>query len=361
MRLLAVVSAFFLAVFFTAAADTFGSDKATWKPMGDTSIVITGMHPTIAFDSDNDLMLAFSDSGREGRATVLSYKKGKWLIIGDRAFTEGGVTEPVLRANAAGIPYLAFIDHANGQKTSVYAFGATAWKPVGVKGFSKGAAGNITVAFDRRSTPHVAFHDTDNEYRVTVMRYDTAWRTVGDPPSKGNAYTPSLAFTKDNIPLIAFRDDTESSGITVMQYVNTWMPLGRSNCSGAMAQFTSIAAAGDTIIAGFQDWTGMSGKLSIMQWKDGWTFSAKGISEMFAEDVIVRIGPKGIPCAVFREAKQGGKDMRITMAWFDGTWRVMPVAVASASYVYFDIDRNGVPHVVYCDLETMRITTLAYR
>ena len=134
------------------------------------------LHPTT-----HEPYLAFRDSDKSGKATVMRFTGGTWLPVGSRGFSTGAANYLSL-ALLSTSAYVAYRDGGNSNKATVMTFAGTAWSPVGSPGFSGGQADYISLALHPTSgAPYVAFADS-TVAGATLMFFNgtaDAWSPVG--------------------------------------------------------------------------------------------------------------------------------------------------------------------------------------
>jgi hypothetical protein len=132
--------------------------------------------PTLVFDSNDVPYVAFSDGDYGEKATLMKYNGSSWVNVGSPGFSAGAVAN----YNNLGLAfdsndnlYLAFIDYANSQKATVMKYDGASWTISGTAGISGGSVSNIGFFVDPSDVPYIAFDDNANSGKTTVMKYYT--------------------------------------------------------------------------------------------------------------------------------------------------------------------------------------------
>ena len=147
-------------------------DGNTWVYVGIPGFSAGNIiYPSLVFDSNNDLHVAYTDGGNEGKATVMKFDGNNWIPVGNTGFSEDEVSFTSLAFSNAGAPYIAFRDKANANKATTMFYNGTDWVALGTEGFSEGATGYTSLAFSNTGMPYVAYLDANNGEKASVMRY----------------------------------------------------------------------------------------------------------------------------------------------------------------------------------------------
>jgi hypothetical protein len=176
---------------------------------------------SIAFSPSGQPYVAFGDSEKNNKATVMRFNDTSWVTVGSADFSAGWTTDISLAFNPIdGQPYVAYEDGGNSIKATVMKFNGNNWENVGKAGFSAGKAYYTSLAFDSTGQPYVAYEDGTNSFKATVMKFDgISWVNVGDAGFSANvASSTCLAINRQGEPYVAYRDQANNWGITVMRY-----------------------------------------------------------------------------------------------------------------------------------------------
>ncbi len=115
--------------------------------------------------------------------TVVERFDGSWSIIGDSLSLGDSYTNSIA-VDPNGNVYLAFVDNEDNDPLTddilkVMKWSGVSWSTIG-NGFTDGEALGPVIKMNG-DIPYIAFQDRAHSDRVTVMYYDGAWNTVGDP------------------------------------------------------------------------------------------------------------------------------------------------------------------------------------
>jgi len=167
-------------VVYTAYCDSTYSDKVvvmyydgTWHNKGNA----TGISNIVAKDIDieihptsNQPYIVYSDGGDLFKVKVLRWDStlGDWTSVGE-PLTTGRGTYCNIEFNSLGVPYVAFSDTDRGEKTTVMAFVDGSWSYSGNPGLSSGSASYQSLAIDSGTDiPYVSYQDANG--KLTVMK-----------------------------------------------------------------------------------------------------------------------------------------------------------------------------------------------
>ncbi len=176
---------------------------------------------SLAFDNQDNLYVAFSDSTKGNKATLKMFNGSSWDTKGNPASVDaaGNIS---LGFDNDDIAHVAYEDQDPliGSKLTVKKRnGEVVWDTPGGAGFSDGFVGYISLEFEKNTnTPYVAYTDfddvSDNNYAGTpkVKKYNVgSWNDVGlsildlSEDVTDNIGT-SLAFSSDGTPYLAYCD-----------------------------------------------------------------------------------------------------------------------------------------------------------
>lgn len=346
--------------------------NAQWQPVGTAGFTPAGVgYPSIAFNSNDELYVAFKDGASAQKATVMRFDGTDWVTVGTAGFSSHFATRPIIAINSNNEPYVAYRDdvYATDNKLTVKKYDGTDWVTVGAAEFSGYAApDNISLAFNSNDELYVAYREdnsVDIVNKATVMKFDgTNWVTVG-AAGFSSASNISLAFNSNNEPFVAFRNGQISNKATVMKFDGTdWVTVGTAGFSAAGSEYTSLAFnSSDEPYVAYRD-AGNSQKTTVMKFDgtDWVTVGTAGFSEGVASYTSLAFNSSNEPYVAFREFVSGSIQNQATVMKFDGTdW--VTVGNQGFSYGYADQTRlafNSIdePHVVYTDVTQLYKATV---
>ncbi len=238
----------------------------SWQYVGTAGFV---NYTCLAFDTDGQLYVAYSDGGNSYKATVMKFNGTSWVNIGNAGFSNGDVVYTDLVISPAGQPYIAYEDNGNGNEATVMKFDGNNWVDIGSGGLSDGIAWFTRLAFGPTGQPYVAYRDVENTSKATVRKFDgISWVNIGIPEfSAGHVWYVSLAFNPSGQPYVAYSDEANSFKATVMMFDGTnWLNVGTAGFSAGSAYNTCLAfnPSGQPYVA-YSDW-GYSEKASVMKY-----------------------------------------------------------------------------------------------
>ncbi|ASV30988.1 T9SS type B sorting domain-containing protein [Maribacter cobaltidurans] len=211
----------------------YDSINATWQSMG---IGISGSstdYPSLVFNPDGELTIAYSANSLDSSAVVKFYDEqtGNWNTLGEVGFTGGEMDDVKTKFNSAGDLYAAYSDGLNDRKLSVmfYNIGTELWEYLGEPGFTPTYAGAIDLEFNEQDQPYVLFRDEFSA--IMVYKYDgTNWVQVGNPGGTAPTEYLELDIAPNGDLFIAHQDNV--AGPTVRKYdsaAQTWSTMSHTN------------------------------------------------------------------------------------------------------------------------------------
>jgi hypothetical protein len=170
--------------------------------------------PCISIDSNNVPYVAYINSS-SAYVTVMKYNSASsaWEPVGSDI---NGIPTMVYESTGDGLgslslaiapdntPYIAFADSSKSNKATVMKLNGSAWEPVGTVGFSAHEAVYISLAISNDGTPYVAYNDLETiwNYRVTVKKYiPSDWTDV---QSFGIPVTVKIMTDSAGVPYVGY-------------------------------------------------------------------------------------------------------------------------------------------------------------
>jgi hypothetical protein len=303
------------------------------------------------------IYVVYSDSYRNGLATVMKYGGSNWQVVGNAAFSESLVEECdiAVSTTGGGVPYVVYKDAANGNKATVMRFNGTAWEAVGAPGFSAGEILDPNIAIDGAGVPYVSFKDMANAGKATVMKFDGTWLVVGTAGfSAGEVSYPSLALNSTGRPYLAYRDHANGDKATVLWYNGTaWQPLGTVGFTPGAVDFTSlyIHPFNNAIYIAYTD--GANGqRASVMRFvTNSWVqIGTAGFSPGAAYELTIYTNTFLQPHVAFKDMANAGKPS--VMRFASNAWSYLGTGLSQgeAGFICIGRDFNELPYVVYSDV-----------
>ncbi len=272
---------------YTMIGDTLG-----WYFVGNEGFSPGAASYTSLFidNSSGNPYVAFSDSNKNGAVTVMEYYTGKnglgWYYVGNEGFSIWSAQDVSLfidDSTATPIPYVAFSDSNKNGAATVMNYttvdGVLGWNYVGTEGFSAGAAYYESL-YVSNGIPYVAYQDVQNSSGATVMEYTTqnsvlGWYTVGKAAfSASAAYSESLYVYNNGttvIPYLAYEDGSNGPA-TVEEYTTEnsvlgWYYVGNEGFSPGNAYGESLYISNGTPYVAYVDDSAVGAeKLSVEEY-----------------------------------------------------------------------------------------------
>ena len=215
---------------------------------GSMSIAFSQNYPVIAFDRTGTPYIAYVDGGISS-VMAMKFNGTDWVNVGSGIAVTEEAQYLAMAIDSAGTPYVAYADLTAAQQCTVKKFDGTSWVVVGTALFSTAGVENISIAINPGGTPYVCFQGGGTfNTGATVMKFDgTAWVNVGITGFvPDGAYWPSMAIDRNGTPYVAYSDysagDSYSYQATVMKFDGTnWVNVGSP-------AFSSGAAYGPRIV-----------------------------------------------------------------------------------------------------------------
>jgi hypothetical protein len=174
-------------------------------------------YQSLAFDSNDNLYLAFQEEWYGDATSVMTYNGDEWIYVGGEGFSAGAGSFQSLAISNSGQLFVGYRDNENDGKCTVMTYSDNDWVPVGPVGFSPEAVSYVTLQIDPLDRLVVGFRDWANSGRTSVMRFENdEWSYVGDPGfSSSSANHQSLALNEFGHMFIAF----EQGDVEVQRFV----------------------------------------------------------------------------------------------------------------------------------------------
>jgi hypothetical protein len=223
--------------------DVMRFNGTAWVMVGSTNFSCNNTsRVSLALDAAGNTYVAYIARGANAythRLTVQRYNGTAWTILGAGSLATGGTYSPTLAFNSQGELYMAFTEGFPNYLVNVKKYDGTAWVSVGTANFSAGDAFHLTMAIDQADVPYVAYEDASIDYELQVKKLTgSSWSTVGTVGKYDimGAF-PCIAFDAGNTPYISVQEDYDRHMIvkrftTVPDYA-TGTITGSPFCPGA--------------------------------------------------------------------------------------------------------------------------------
>lgn len=194
-----------------------------------------------------------TSSGTDYKLTLKSLQFNNWTNIGQPYINNDTMTyvgSGDVATTVAGVPYIAYNDLAHEGKITVVRYDG-GWKTVGQRGFSSKLPGTPSIAIDEKGVPYVAFMEHGSfGQKTTVMRFEeNAWKVVG---KRGiSAYPVKYGVElviKDRTPYVGYIEfDNTDRYCTVLTYnenTNSWINVSnRPSANSSFIDYHDISLA----------------------------------------------------------------------------------------------------------------------
>lgn len=176
----------------------------------------------LALDANGLPVVGVQDSGNTSKATVIAYQDNSlnpfkissmafagssWALLGSQGFSDGQASFVQLRIGSDNNPIVAYSDSSYSNKAYVQKWSGSAWDQVGSKGFTSGGANNLSLALLSNNYPVVAYCDANDSYKPKVMQYTNGltWSSIGSSPVfNGPASDVALVIDDADRPVVAY-------------------------------------------------------------------------------------------------------------------------------------------------------------
>ncbi|NRF93310.1 cadherin-like beta sandwich domain-containing protein [Paenibacillus frigoriresistens] len=258
-------------------------DGGQWNTVGGGPVspgAITSMH--MALDpSDKTLYVAYRDEANSSKASVVKLTNNQWVPLGQYGVTPKGVYALSMTVQN-GTPYMVFGDYNKSNKLTVMKFMNNSWSSVGQDGFTdkapSGSSKSIIKVVDR--IVYVAYKRDlgSSNVDVAIMKYDEdhpsdGWQPVGGTlPSIADANSRFFAFdVYGGIPYVAYQDHNKADKLTVLKYEGSWKTVGSGPVSAGKVGYASLSFDNGSLYIAYQD--GANGKKLMVKQFNGseWT------------------------------------------------------------------------------------------
>jgi hypothetical protein len=252
-----------------------------------------------------------------------------WVPVGTAGFSVGEANYISLALDDNGIPYVAYQDSNKGNKVTVMSFeaGSKLWIPVGSAGFSSGEARYLSLALGSNPnfTSYVAYQDLANDNKLTVMSFEASsnsWIPVGSIGfSDGAATYVSLCISGS--PYVAYRDAGNNNKATVMRWLNnSWIPVGSTGFSSGEVMYTCLCAISGSTYAAYQDGGNGARTTVVRDMAEGWVPQGNlGFSSGQANYLSMDLNSTNLPYIAYQDVANSSK--ATVMKYSSGTWEVV--------------------------------------
>jgi hypothetical protein len=290
---------------------------SAWVSVGPSNFSAVGAaYSSLSLDSNNNIYVAFSDGGENGKVSVMKWNGSNWINHGTAGFSDGQASYISLAIDSGDVPYVAYQDHANALKVTVKKWNDPNWVTVGTQGFSQLQSDWVSLAIDSTRAPYVVYqHGVDGKGKVE--RFDSEhniWENLGvndEPFSIGSAYFISLAIDSNNNPYVAYRDSSESFKASAMKWNGAnWENLGSLGFSSGQAYSTKISIdSNNTPYVGYYDQSSAD-KVTVKRFNGYGNWENLSPSGGFAgptQQTTLAINPSNIPYVAYIDIPENNK------------------------------------------------------
>ena len=216
----------------------------TWQDLGGASVEVPNNDFFPIACDNNDLYLAYAETGGapyDGKLSVKKYNTTthNWDFVGSRAFSAGAAGSMSITTRNGKI-YVAYSDATQNDKLMVKVFNtgnaAQGWQTVGTGVISAGEIANIVSAgtniqVNNDNNIFVSYMDlsfNSGTGGVVVKKFDgTTWATVGNTTVSGMipGYMARLAVDNNNKPYLSYIDPISMRMVVRTTTNNQWTTL----------------------------------------------------------------------------------------------------------------------------------------
>lgn len=191
----------------------------------------------IAFDSNNNLYFAYTDSNNNNRINVKKYNGIEWTTIGYSIYR--GIYVSIAVNN--NIPYIVYTALDNNyypyQSFKIEKFNGLNFEnyPINFLGFETVNTYYNSILF-KNNIPYISYCSLDDSNLTKVRRLSGEnWEILGeDPIITGNYLNPCIKLDNNNNIYLSYRDINNSNKISVKKYINNqWEYVGLPGFSNA--------------------------------------------------------------------------------------------------------------------------------
>jgi len=177
---------------------------------------------SVAVDSNNRPIIVYEDWGFCSKGTVMKFNGYQWIPLGQEGFTNGVARFTDIALSSNDQPYIAFSDGYLDCRATVLNFNGASWDSVGNQGFSNGNASYPDIEFNELDELYIVYCDGAGGYDdgPTVMKFtDNSWSCIGTPRfALSYPNTPKLVIDQSGNPIVAFSDLSKGLKASVMKY-----------------------------------------------------------------------------------------------------------------------------------------------
>jgi len=192
------------------------NEYGTWNLLGNFGAC---QEISISLDNSGVPYIVYQDNDWN-KATVMKLNDRTWELVGDKAFTTGGVGSLSLAFNSENTPFLSFALYAN--SPALMSYNGSEWNYVGGNIINASEQGYYnSMVFDSKDEPYITFCSTTNEKVATVTTFNgDSWEKIGDPKvSDGEVSYTDIAIDSDDTKYILYVDVANGEKLTVMKLV----------------------------------------------------------------------------------------------------------------------------------------------
>ncbi len=341
---------------------------STWEILGTVGFTPgSAANPSVAFDSENNLNVAFMEGSAGSRVSLMKFKADdhSWTYTSNN-ISIGASNYNTLLYTPSGEGYLAYQDAGFGNQIVVKQLvnSISAWENVGTSGISSGTSSNFTsLAVKADNTPLIAYQETGASNKAVVKQLNTGtlrWETLGTAGiSKGAGTYTAVALDNTDKPYLIYADGGLFNKAVVKSFNATskqWEAVGTEGISAGATSFNSIALSKDNeVFIAYRD-AEKSNKAIVKHFANSaWEeLGSAGASDSAASYISLAIDKQKIPYVAYQNSKDSSK---VTVKRFNNSaWEAVGTASISsgpATFINLTIDSTNAPVVIYVDAKKL--------
>lgn len=239
-------------------------DGSTWTEIGSA---FGGAETTIHLDPNDVPYLLIRDTNQSYMGVVLRLENNTWTPLSGTGLyapdSQYGLWHS-MAIDSQGVPYVSYSDYMGGNAMHVVKFENGAWVELGQ------SFGTLFYYQD------IAINDNDEVFvaycsgaghKLNAVKFNgTAWETIGDNVLNSTIEEMKACMVGNKLTVAALNTG-QSNYLSVVQYDGEWTSIGPSVCSESSIDIPVIAANGNAIVVAFKD-DGQDGKGSCMQYAE---------------------------------------------------------------------------------------------